>query len=135
MDPKTVRDRILDDHGRLRDQLAEIESLADRFEKVGAEVGAELRELGIALCELFASHLSFEDVQLSQILRAIPGRGDALADRLALEHREQRELLRYLVGRLEQEKRPTTLIARELTSFCEYLRQDMAHEEAHLLVA
>lgn len=133
MDPKAVRERILDDHGRLRDQLAAIESLADRFEKAGAEVGAELREHGLVLCELFASHLSFEDAQLSPILRAIPGRGDALADRLAREHREQRELLRFLVGRLEQESRPTTLVARELASFCEYLREDMAHEEAHLL--
>lgn len=135
MDPKAVRDRILEDHGRLRDQLAEIESLADRFEKAGAEVGAELREHGVALCELFASHLSFEDAQLSKLLRAIPGKGDALADRLAREHREQRELLHFLVGRLGQERRPTTLIARELVSFCEYLREDMAREEANLLRA
>jgi hemerythrin-like domain-containing protein len=135
MDPKAVRDRILDDHGRLRDQLGAIESLAEQFEKLGAEVGAELCELGIALCEVFASHLSFEDAQLSPLLRAIPGKGDALADRLAREHREQRELLRYLVGRLEQESRPTTLIARELTSFCDYLRQDMEHEEANLVRA
>jgi iron-sulfur cluster repair protein YtfE (RIC family) len=135
MDPKAVRDRILHDHGRLREQLDAIESLAERFEKLGAEVGAELSELGIALCEVFASHLSFEDAQLAPILRAIPGKGDALADRLAREHREQRELLHYLVGRLQQESRPTTLITRELTSLCEYLRQDMEHEEANLVRA
>jgi hypothetical protein len=83
----------------------------------------------------FASHLSFEDAQLAPILRAIPGNGDALADRLAREHREQRELLHYLVGRLRQESRPTTLITRELTSLCEYLRQDMGHEEVNLVLA
>jgi hypothetical protein len=135
MDPKAVRDRILEDHDRLRAQPAEIESLADCFEKAGAEVGAELREHGVALCEQFAAHLAYEDAQLVPILRAIPGRGDALADRLAREHREQRELLHFLVGRLGQQRRPTTLIARELLSLCAYLREDMAHEEANLVGA
>ncbi len=135
MDQTEVRDRIVNDHGRLRERLAEIETLADRFEKGGTEVGEELREHGTAFCEVFAAHLSFEDAQLSPILHAIPTRGPDLADRLAREHCEQRELLYFLVGRLEQENRPTTLIARELRSFCEDIRADMTHEESTLLRA
>jgi hemerythrin-like domain-containing protein len=128
-----VRERILHDHSRLREMLDVIESSAERFEKGGREAGRELRETGIELCELFASHLSFEDAQLVPLLRALPGRGAELAERLLREHWEQRELLHYLVSRLEQESLPTTLIARELSSFCGYLRQDMEHEESTAL--
>jgi len=133
MDFHTVRARILDDHARLREGLAAIESLAEQFEKGGADVGNELRDQGIALCELFASHLSFEDAQLTPLLRALPRNGNELAERLVREHREQRELLSFLVGRLGEESRPTSLIARELTGFCEHLRLDMEHEETSVL--
>jgi hypothetical protein len=89
--------------------------------------------LGVALFESFASHLAFEDAQLVPALRAIPERGKELADRLEREHREQRELLDYLLNRLEEEKRPTTLVARELEGFSAYLRVDMSYEESMIL--
>jgi hemerythrin-like domain-containing protein len=128
-----VRDRILVEHLRLRERLSEIEELADRFDKGGATVGEELRGTGAAMCEVFAAHLAFEDAQLLPILREIPERGEELAARLAREHREQRELLYYLVGRLEEENRPTSLVARELRSFCAAIRDDMCHEESTLV--
>jgi hemerythrin-like domain-containing protein len=128
-----IRDKILHDHEFIRGGIDEIQSLVKDFEKGGAELGGELRELGVALFESFASHLVFEDAQLVPVLRAIPRRGEALATRLELEHREQRELLTYLIGRLSEEQRPTTLVARELESFVIYLREDMAHEESALL--
>jgi hemerythrin-like domain-containing protein len=128
-----VRRKVLDDHAMLRDRLDEIGELAARFEKGGVEVGVELRELGVALFESFASHLVFEDAQLVPALRAIPERGEELADRLEREHREQRELLDYLLNRLEEEKRPTTLVARELEGFSAYLRVDMSYEESMIL--
>ncbi len=128
-----VRDRIVADHATLRERLDEIESLADRFDKEGADAGDELRELGTALCEIFASHISFEDAQLAPILRERAPGGDVLADRLAREHCEQRELLHYLVARLAEESRPTTVVARELRGFCRNVREDMAHEESTLL--
>jgi hemerythrin-like domain-containing protein len=128
-----VRSKVLDDHAMLRDRLDEIGELAARFEKGGVEVGVELRELGVALFESFASHLVFEDAQLVPALRAIPERGEELADRLEREHREQRELLDYLLNRLEEEKRPTTLVARELEGFSAYLRVDMSYEESMIL--
>jgi hemerythrin-like domain-containing protein len=128
-----VRSKVLDDHAMLRDRLDEIGELAARFEKGGVEVGVELRELGVALFESFASHLAFEDAQLVPALRAIPERGKELADRLEREHREQRELLDYLLNRLEEEKRPTTLVARELEGFSAYLRVDMSYEESMIL--
>lgn len=133
MDSHQVRRKILDDHAMLRARLDEIDELAARFEKGGAEVGRELRELGIALFETFASHLAFEDAQLVPRLHELPEKGPDLAGRLSREHCEQRELLRYLIDRLQEETRPTTLVARELVGFSVYLRDDMAHEESSLL--
>jgi len=128
-----VRDRILIEHLRLRERLTEIEELAQSFDKGGVAVGDELRGSGAALCEVFAAHLAFEDAQLLPILREIPERGSELAERLRREHREQRELLYYLVGRLEEESRPTSLVAREMRSFCAAIRDDMCHEESTLV--
>lgn len=133
MDHTELRERIFDEHARLRERLADLEDLTERFEKGGAEVGLELREGGAALCEVFAAHLSLEDAQLVPLLRKLPERGEELADRLEREHREQRELLDYLVSRLDEERRPTLLIAREIQSFCDYLKVDMSHEESTLL--
>jgi hemerythrin-like domain-containing protein len=133
MEPAEARSQILDEHARLRDRLDEIEKLTSRFEEGGEDVGKELRELGVALFEVFAAHLNLEDAQLVPALRSIPERGAVLAKRLEREHKEQRELLTYLLSRLEQEHRPTTLIARELQGFCDYLRVDMGHEEETLL--
>lgn len=128
-----IREKILQDHAVLRGCLNEIESLVSSFEKGGAEVGEELRELGVSMFETFASHLIFEDNQFVPILRTIPETGESLAISLTLEHREQRELLKYLIRRLCEENRPTTLIARELSSFANYLHQDMHYEESTLL--
>jgi hypothetical protein len=41
--------------------------------------------------------------------------------------------LRFLLSRLEDDERPSSLVARELSSFVEVLRIDMAHEEATVL--
>jgi hemerythrin-like domain-containing protein len=133
MNHSEVRERIFEDHERLRERLAEIEDLNERFEKGEAEVGSELRERGATLYEVFATHLTLEDAQLIPALRTIPTTGGDLARRLEREHREQRELLHFLVGRLQQEDRPTSLIARELQGFCSYLKLDMAHEESTIL--
>lgn len=128
-----IRTRILDDHSMLRGRLDRIEALANRFETGGSEVGKELREEGLALFEVFAAHLAYEDAQLVPALRMLPEKGGELATRLEREHREQRELLHYLVGRLATENRPTTLVARELQAFSSYLRIDMSHEESTIL--
>lgn len=133
MDAAEVRSRIFDDHAVLRERLSEIEELNERFEKGGAEVGDELRDRGMALIEMFAAHLTLEDAHLVPALRSMPGEGEYAASRLEREHREQRELLRFLVSRLEEETHPTALVSRELESFCECVKVDMAHEESTIL--
>ena len=133
MKPTQVRSRVLDDHARLRWRLDEIESLAQRFEAGDAEGDPTLRKRGLALYESFAEHLDLEDRLLAPALRAAGAPERAL--RLAHEHREQRELLGYLLGRLKKQGQPTTLVARELRNFVEYVRFDMTHEEETMLTA
>jgi hemerythrin-like domain-containing protein len=130
-----VRKLILEEHADLRRRLDEIEPLTLRFEKGDAAAGADLRERALALYERFSAHLELEERSLVPVLREAGHDGERRAEHLAHEHHEQRELLRYLVGRLGAQPRPTLLVARELSSFAEYLRLDMRHEEETLLTA
>jgi hemerythrin-like domain-containing protein len=133
MKPREIRERIFEDHALLRERLEEIEALNERFVGGSAEVGSELRERGAALYEMFDAHLSLEDENLAPVLRTIPEKGKDLAARLAREHREQRELLHFLLGRLEEQNRPTSVIANELQGFSNYLKLEMSHEESAIL--
>ena len=133
MTPREVRERILDDHAGLREQFEEIGALYERFESGSTEVAGELRQLGAALYEIFDAHLKLEDEQLAPVLMTIPKKGKELAERLEREHREQRELIHFLLGRLEEPERPTTQIAKELQGFADYLKLEMTHEESAIL--
>lgn len=86
----------------------------------------------MALYEHLQGHIDREERILPPILR---GRGEGGAQRariLEREHEEQRELLGFLTARLAQRQRPAELVVRELRSFLDYLREDMAQEDAVL---
>lgn len=127
-----VRRQVLADHAVLRQELNDLESILLDFESGKSESGSRLRERGVRLFDLFAAHLGLEDEVLIAALRRQEA-GRPLAEKLTEEHREQRELLRFLLSRLEDDERPSSLVARELSSFVEVLRIDMAHEEATVL--
>jgi len=128
-----VRELIRSEHALLREMLDEIDALTAVFESGAAPEGEALRGKGAALYERFEKHLELEDRLLKPtLLRAGPA-GERGARHLEHEHREQRELIRYLLGRLEKSRTPTLLIAREIRNFAEYLRLDMEHEERDLL--
>lgn len=136
MHASEVRSRIQGQHAELRALLEEIEGLARRFEESagGAPgVGSRLHERGLALYETFGAHLDDEQALLEPALQRIGPEGERLTRRLHNEHREQRELLRYLISRLASHPEPTLLIARELQNFAGFLRFEMAHEEEALL--
>ncbi len=113
--------------------LDEIETLAERFEVADLEVGGRLRDRGRLLYERLTEHIDHEDAVLAPALRARGPSGRSSAERLAHEHCEQRELLKYLLGRLGEQRNPTLLIARELANFAEFVRLDMAQEEETML--
>jgi hemerythrin-like domain-containing protein len=133
MSGEKIREAILAEHGQLRRMLDELAPLADRFETGETGVGVALRDAARALYETFAAHLAREEHSLEPALRGLGTEGQRMADRLAREHAEQRELLTYLVGRLRNAANPTLLVAREVRNFIEYLRLDMTHEETTLL--
>jgi hemerythrin-like domain-containing protein len=132
MKSQEIRLRVFEEHEQLRGMLDELDGLNKRF-RAEEDVGAEIRERGAGLFEVFAAHLTLEDSLLAPALEAIPGEGPSLADRMRREHDEQREMLRYLLRRLEEEGRPTALVSNELASFSDYLRRDMEHEEMTIL--
>ena len=130
---EAVRGLVLGEHAELRPMLQEIEMLAERFETGDESVGRTLRQRGFDFLERFSGHLELEERDLAPRLRRAGDRGRKLAEHLGHEHREQRELLQYLLARLEKSSIPTLLITRELRNFVAYVRLDMQHEEAELL--
>jgi iron-sulfur cluster repair protein YtfE (RIC family) len=130
-----IRSDIVGQHDALKKLLAEIETLAKHFEQAAehSDVGTQLRERGLALYQNFAAHLDSEQALLEPALQKAGPEGERLAHRLRNEHREERELLKYLIARLEQHPEPTLLIARELQNFASFLRFEMAHEEETML--
>jgi hypothetical protein len=131
-----IRDEVARQHVELGELLDGVEALAARFAKSmenDSSLGRELRDRGLVLYDKFAAHLDSEQALLEPPLRKSGRAGERLAIRLRNEHHEQRELLKYLVARLEQQPEPTVLIARELQHFAGYLRYEMAHEEETLL--
>ncbi len=132
LNPGQVRDRILAEHAALRSALDELDALSEGFRQGEKGLAARLREHGKAFVEVFAAHILTEDTLLVDALRSL-GEGDGLVDRLAHEHREQRELIGYLLGRLTDDARPTSLVASEMRSFSRLVRIDMEHEEGTIL--
>jgi enoyl-CoA hydratase/carnithine racemase len=130
-----LRREIVEQHRALRERFDAIDQLAADFLAGDESVGGDLRERGLALYEVFAAHLRFEDEQLKPALEAAGAEGRRRAERLTHEHRDQRELLEFLSRRLGRDAAPSQLVARELANFVEYLRRDMAHEEGALLDA
>lgn len=129
-----IQTRIRDEHAELRSRLQAVDSLLCQFETGNAQAALALRERGLELYERLGRHVDLEESLLVPALREQGGeRGLRSADQLIHEHHEQRELLRYLTGRLAGARLPSLLIARELEAFSECLTMDMAHEETTLL--
>ncbi|HME69928.1 MAG TPA: hemerythrin domain-containing protein [Myxococcota bacterium] len=127
-----VRLEILQEHRGLRLALATVEALCVQLEGGDPEAAQALLHSGRALYQQFAAHLNLEDQILLPTLEAVAG--SASASQLAAEHREQRELLGYLLGRMAYPGRPALLLARELRQFAALVREDMREEEETLLV-
>jgi len=131
-----IRSQIVAEHGELRALVPHVESLAKQFEESapeGHDLAKPLREAGLALYQKFAEHLDHEQALLEPVLRAAGPEGRRMALSLEHEHREQRELLDFLLRRLQEQPTPTLLIARQLQNFTNFLRLEMDHEEKTML--
>jgi hemerythrin-like domain-containing protein len=133
MRPSEVRRRILSDHELIRAAVSELDSIADRILAGEEHLSGRLRERGKHLYLKLCDHLDLEDAILVRALRDVGNVGAQRADDLEVEHREQRELLTYLVGRLEDSTHPPILLVRDFLGYTSLLRDDMKAEEANLL--
>ena len=126
-----VRDRVIDDHIRLKGRLEVIERLTTRVLAGESEcVDALGFECEMMLADL-AQHMSWEDRNLAPALFERDAKRFA---RLEEDHREQRELLRYIVDRLRETECPAILVARTMADFASLLREDMYREETLTLL-
>jgi iron-sulfur cluster repair protein YtfE (RIC family) len=128
-----LRERILSDHERLRGLLDEVDRQAFRVARAAGQGADELRALGLQLLTQFGEHLALEDRLLAPALRRAGSVGRERAEELDADHREQRELLGYLLEKLRDPSRPAAVLAAEWTSFVELLHDDMNREELAIL--
>jgi hypothetical protein len=133
MRPSEVRQRILDDHQLIKIMVSEIRDLALRIQTGEEFLAGRLRERGRNLFEQFCHHIDLEDVILIGALRDADAWGEERADELRNEHREQREVLGYLLERLIDPTQPQILMLHDLLNFTAWLGEDMKHEEETFL--
>jgi len=92
-----------------------------------------LRDYGLTFLSKFAEHLAFEDRFLAPALRAAGTEGIDHAKYLADDHREQRELLKYILSGLRDRSRPAPVVAGELRGLVELILDDMVMEEMTII--
>ena len=131
MRPDQVRQRVLDDHARLRGNLASLEQLATQVVNGERQLTGALRVEGEGLLEFLLEHMRWEDEHLAPALREAGG--EELVKRLEGDHREQRELLEHALERLQDQSRPSVLVGRNLMDLIALLREDIREEEERLL--
>jgi len=133
MRPSEIRRRVLADHEELRDRLNRIERLAHRARAPHGPSPSGLRGEAEALLDRLAIHMHWEDRYLIPVLREADGWGEVRVDRFARDHREQRELLEYVLRELHDPRRPEGVVAGKVLDLVALLREDMAEEESAFL--
>lgn len=133
MKPEAVRRRVLADHHELRADLDRIELLAREILE-GLRIPVEaLRMETERLFARLETHMKWEEAYLLPALRDADAWGAERAQRLVCDHKEQRELLGFIQGRLRDAMRPSLAVARDATHLITLLRDDMLEEEHDLL--
>ena len=133
MRPSEVKQRILNDHQLIKIMVSEVRNLALRIQAGEEYLSGRLRERGQDLYERFCRHIDLEDVILVGALRDADAGGEQRAEELRNEHREQREVLTYLLERLLDPTQPQILMVVDLLNFTAWLLDDMRHEEEMIL--
>jgi hemerythrin-like domain-containing protein len=128
-----VRRVVLQQHEELRAIAGALSEAAERVIGGDPESLGALRERGFELHGRLIDHLEYEDQLLLPAVRASGEVGVRRVEQLVAEHAEQRALLDYVLGRLEDLSRPSVILGRELLNFSELLLVDMDYEETTVL--
>jgi hemerythrin-like domain-containing protein len=133
MHASEIHRKVCADHDAIRGMLFRLEELARQVLRGERHLVGVLRNEAEALLTELLAHIQWEDEHLRPTFLDADSAGAARAERLDHEHREQRELLRYALDRLEDQTRPPLVIARNLIDLVQLVRDDMDDEEKHLL--
>jgi len=133
MRPREILRYVLTDHAFLRGMLNELDQMALRVLEGREDELSALRSCGLSFHSRFAEHLAFEDRFLAPALRAGGLAGIEHSEHLADDHREQRELLSYILSGLRDRDRPARVVADQLRSLVELILDDMALEEMTII--
>jgi hypothetical protein len=133
MKPREIRNYILTDHAFLRGMLDDLDQRAFRVLEGREDEISTLRDGGLSFHSKFEEHLAFEDRFLAPALRAAGLAGVEHSKHLADDHREQRELLTYILSGLRDQTRPARVIADQLRGLVELILDDMALEDMTII--
>ncbi len=104
MKPSEVRQRILDEHEKLRDSIYIVRNLAREVALGDWSRVPILEKLAVGLGNELRTHLDVVDRHLVPVV--LVGLGERAAADLSREHAEQRALLEFILGRLRDERCP-----------------------------
>jgi hypothetical protein len=126
-----LRERVARDHRALRDRLERVRVLS-HVALEGSAGSHDLRAEAHALLRALDQHMRWEDEHLVPEVAAAGGHGAPWVERILGDHREQRELLRYAAGVIDDSTRALELIARTTLDLVRLLDDDMQDEESCL---
>jgi len=133
MRPSEIRERVVREHRDLRVRVERVEGLS-RASLAGTTGSMEdLRAEARGLIRTLDAHMRWEDENLLPALESADEWGPERVQRMQSDHLEQRELLRYAAGVLDDESRAPELIARTTLDLTRLLRDDMEDEEEVML--
>jgi hypothetical protein len=135
MKPSQVRSHVLADHERLRGLLRSLEQAGRRAIGAGKQEAVSLRDEAAAFLARLREHMEWEDRYLRSALLEADAWGRERVRGLDAGHREQRELLDFVLGVVVDRSRPADLVARNVLDLVALVRGDMIEEERWLLDA
>jgi len=125
-----VRARVLADHVKLRNVIAEVDRLAYAVSAEEVKHVAALRERAEDLYRMLAEHIDHEDAVLAPIIRKIDAWGPVRHDQMRNDHANQRAALAQAIRDLET---GGPALGQVVQSMCWEILHDMKREEHDLL--
>ncbi len=127
MDADEVREMVLRDHQKLREDLGYV-----RKALAGSDRMALSYSVSVLLQDL-RKHLDLEDRMLEPVLRRIDAWGEVRAQRLRADHVYQRAEMRAFESRIDTELSRYPEMSERVRKFADALERDMADEERDVL--
>jgi iron-sulfur cluster repair protein YtfE (RIC family) len=128
-----VRERIVDEHQRLRRLLVDVQGLARGVALESTMLPALRSALHVLLVE-FALHIESEERILLPLLERDES-GSAQADSLRRDHERQRNQLRAMFAKIDADASEAAWLAEATDGFVLSVLRDMRDEEVELLGA